>query len=312
MTRLRSPRRGFTLIELLVVMAIIAILIGLLLPAVQKVRSAATRSKCTNNLKQIGLAAHHYHDAIGSLPPQTVGINTAIVPSPDGFATWAVVLLPYIEQDNVYKSWNIQRPYSAQSATAVQPQVPTYICPSRPIPVPSVGDPQPGALSDYAAVAGSTDINGAIIDAVAAFGTDGSGKPVVTSSKPQINLNDSIKDGTSNTLMFGEKHIRPGSMRGKNEDRSVYAGNQNNYRRLAGYATNTFPVNPAANPTLRMLAGEDDTLAATNSWFGGPHTGVCQFAFCDGSVRTVRTSLDPLTLTYLAARADKQVISGDY
>src|SRR4051794_2766607 len=92
--------RGFTLIELLVVIAIIAILIGLLLPAVQKVREAAARSQCQNNLKQLAIGVHAYHDVVKFVPPIRVAGG-------DGWATWCVLILPYIEQQNVFNGWNL-------------------------------------------------------------------------------------------------------------------------------------------------------------------------------------------------------------
>jgi prepilin-type N-terminal cleavage/methylation domain-containing protein len=155
------PRRsGFTLIELLVVISIISMLVGLLLPAVQQARESASRIQCANNLKQIGLAFHHYQLDFEKLPPTRVS---------DEGATWAVLILPYLEQNNLYREWNLSQTYYQQNTTARLSTVPNYFCPSRRLPsqtptaslsgdVPSNGPPTgpnvPGALNDYAVSVG--------------------------------------------------------------------------------------------------------------------------------------------------------------
>ena len=114
----------------------------------------------------------------------------------------------------------------------------------------------------------------------------------------------SITDGTSNTLLIGEKYVRPAMRWGKNEDRSIFGGQNNSIRRMAGNG---------ANGDQRPLRPPDDQNGAlANTSFGGPHTGACQFVFCDGSVRAVQISVDLQTLTYLITRNDGQAIKNSY
>ena len=151
-----ARRNGFTLMELLVVIAIIAVLVGLLLPAVQRAREAAARISCANNLKQLGLAMHTYHNDNGRLPPNRLDV---------GYATWAVLILPYVEQGDLYNRWDRTKTYYEQSNVARLTPVKIYFCPSRRSSttgptasvsgdVPSWGSPDlpnvPGALGDYA------------------------------------------------------------------------------------------------------------------------------------------------------------------
>jgi prepilin-type N-terminal cleavage/methylation domain-containing protein len=165
----QARRHGFTLIELLVVIAIIAVLIGLLLPAIQMVRESANRVSCANNLKQLGLAMHAYHDANDRLPPSRLDV---------GKATWAVLILPYIEQDNLYRQWDLSKSYYDQNAVARQSPVKTYFCPSRrtagtspttstygdfPSWAQSESPNVPGALGDYAACIDRSGLDSPVI-----------------------------------------------------------------------------------------------------------------------------------------------------
>jgi prepilin-type N-terminal cleavage/methylation domain-containing protein len=155
-----NRRRGFSLIELLVVIAIIALLIGLLLPAVQQAREAAHRASCLNNLKQIALAMHNYELSNKQLPPRCVRY--------DG-ATWAVLILPFVEERNLYNRWDLSRSYYDQSDEARLTSVPIYFCPSRRLRSSAgssvsgdnrwlggnnFGPQVPGALIDYACCLG--------------------------------------------------------------------------------------------------------------------------------------------------------------
>jgi prepilin-type N-terminal cleavage/methylation domain-containing protein/prepilin-type processing-associated H-X9-DG protein len=351
----RTHRPGFTLIELLVVIAIIAILIGLLLPAVQKVREAAARSRCGNNLKQLALAVHNYHDARGEMPPDR------IVPD---WPTWAVLILPFIEQDNAYRQWDITKRFAEQpnpspNANSINPNDPctkfvkTFYCPARREPGTYTGKDtgtsgdgvdlpkRVGVPGDYVSVSGNGNNDGVLRvskpSGVSASGAAGSGTAFfntgggssagsrVTSFRGQMTL-QTVVDGTSNTLLFGEKHIRPTSWEGKNDDRSIYDGNTaNNFRRFAGknepgqklYTDNGEDPHPLVSDALldtTATTPPEHFFADANQCMGiGPtlHPSGVQCAFADGSVKMIQYSIDLLTLGRLAKPDDGKVIS-DY
>jgi prepilin-type N-terminal cleavage/methylation domain-containing protein/prepilin-type processing-associated H-X9-DG protein len=309
----QKPRWGFTLIELLVVIAIIGILIALLLPAVQKVREAANRMSCSNNLKQLALAVHNYHDTFGALPPSRIGRDT--------YPTWAVLILPYIEQDNVYKLWNLNpvQVYENNPAEARQALIKTFFCPSRRQPQLSPasengsgsGDDNGGedaACGDYACVVSggvspnTSAADGAMICAhIVAPNTssnpDNPWPQPITSWTSYTNF-ASITDGLSDTLLLGEKHVPP-DMFGQSAagDAAYYSGlHSDTAERYCG----------CANPLARDPYDKTSDYAHK---FGSPHPGVVQFAFADGSVHRLPVSIDCTSLGWLANRHDGNLIT---
>jgi prepilin-type N-terminal cleavage/methylation domain-containing protein len=309
------PRAGFTLVELLVVIAIIGVLVALLLPAVQQARESARRMSCENNLKQIGLAVHTHHDVNGTLCPTTIAEAAAVlaaggnIDEPDGFASWATLLLPYVEQQSLYSLWDLKIQTSRQMPQAYQQQVRAYWCPSRRKQVLSISDfaTPGGGIGDYNPCQGTIPgvknaaDDGAFVAAQFDMASSG-GFTIINSWKPKLRLAN-ITDGTSNTLAFGEKHIRPNSLRGKNEDRSIFGGQNNSTRRVAGIQqNNTANVRP-------LRPANDENGANANQSFGGPHPGICEFVMCDGSIRKLNLNVNIQTLTSLATRMGGETIA---
>jgi prepilin-type N-terminal cleavage/methylation domain-containing protein len=338
---------AFTLIELLVVIAIIAILIGLLLPAVQKVREAAARMKCSNNFKQLGIACHTYNDTYGHLPfagfagpgvnPTGVGTNGENDMGPP----WTVLILPYIEQDNLFKATVNQVPGTgtttvSQSVSNYQnwqaglggfddqswrgiasTVVPTYQCPSEPfISILMTRNTPPGttgwARGSYAANAGPAYGNGSVNgnSTNANFGLSAQGVMCINFGQTMTAL--TVADGTSNTVMVN--HVRSGVNTA--DPRGTWA-----YPTIGASWTAGCPTGDCHQPNDKGCCSDDISGCtdrpdiAMGCWNGGygqanarsAHTGGVLVGMGDGSVRFLRDTVDDLTWYKMLSANDGSV-----
>jgi type II secretory pathway pseudopilin PulG len=330
----------------LVVIAIIAVLIGLLLPAVQKVREAASRISCANNLKQLGLALHTYHDANGSFPPGGVtndqnvnaaGLNTAGGPS------WLICILPYMEQGNLYRLYNPTVPTEFPENQALRTMaVKSYSCPSDPL-ANQVLTPASGAVSmglavvpqyatgSYRGMSGMSNA-GSFFDEFSAFQVGianqrgllhscvdcskyaGMTSPPVAACRPGGTIPTgmtperiaSVTDGTSNTIAAGEFYVTSATARRT----TLWA------YEYTSYAMSMIFLPPQSRVlttdynqcvAIGPSLGTPDTNPCKRAW-GSLHPGVINWVMADGSVRAISTSVDMLVLASMATIGNGEVV----
>jgi prepilin-type N-terminal cleavage/methylation domain-containing protein len=287
-------RRGFTLIELLVVIFIIAVLIGLLLPAVQASREASRRVQCQNNLKQFGLAFLNHHDQYGYFPtggwdwftPPTY-INGSPAIGPLQKAGWGFQVLPFLEQSNVWKGGTGQTDQE-RVLTAIGTPLSVYFCPTRrPPQTLQYNDPAGEYLSGMATVQALCDY--------AASNLEQTG--VVKQFDP--NRIADISDGTSNTLLVAEKRLNLTNLGQIQDDDDI--GYTSGWDQDTVRSTDQTPA-----PDFR---GAEGSHATGQFRFGSSHPGGIYAVMADGSVRFIKFTVDPRTFKLLGNKADGQIVS---
>ncbi len=301
--RFQPVRGGFTLIELLVVIAIIAVLIGLLLPAVQKVREASSRMSCQNKMKQLALAMHNAHESGGYFPAGQVVANLTgscpnqSSPTADARAPWSVSVLPYLEQDNLFRQFNLNAsfaincqflPNAPSNATPQTQSVPAFQCPSDPKTLGS-------NRTSYIACAGGGPPTGCpcVATSTTSFILWANGVFYINSRTKIVD----IKDGTSNTYLIGESKYQVADLRRSDgaEKRGLWSGGaylQSSWRYYANLTAAVEPINQPAGIADYNVGDIRDNEAVVGRTFGSLHTGGCNMAFADGSVRFMPNSTD--------------------
>jgi prepilin-type N-terminal cleavage/methylation domain-containing protein len=281
-------RRAFTLIELLVVIAIIAILIALLLPAVQQAREAARRTQCRNNLHQLGLALHNYHDVYTLFPSYCMHewqLNTG----------YGLAILPFVDEASLYNAWNMNLPLpwslgiQPVNRTVYQKPLAQFLCPS---------DPNNGnrnATYDFHAFTNYGACNGTPATGIWGYGSDG---VIIGSLNGQVRVRD-IMDGTSQTIALGEiRHHYA-------ERRFLYFGMNTYNGAVCGYH---YPINSDGMPKDCGWYSTPDTTAGS---FGSWHEGGAFFCFADGAVRFMTENIDEGTYRALATRWGNELVDDE-
>ncbi len=308
-----ASRRGFTLVELLVVIAIIGVLVALLLPAVQAAREAARRTQCVNNLKQIGLGIHNFHDTFGVIPACSFQPRPSSSPTPASewrysrFSGW-VVIMPYLEQQPLHDSFNIFADYGHADNHPQEP-LSVYFCPSRrPPEMQPTGNQQ--ARGDYAFCGGGQMPDGSWSHVHANLSdTQSNGMFVM----PRLGRNDQIwtragqltfaqvRDGLSNTIAVGEKRVEEyRDASGTLIDGVTQAQADGPHYRWGFHSTRN-TRSPMNGPLVSSWGNYDANFASE-------HPGGCNFLLGDGSVRFIAENINYDVYNILAARdSDKPV-----
>ncbi|MEQ8854804.1 DUF1559 domain-containing protein [Gimesia sp.] len=325
--KLISTRRGFTLIELLVVIAIIAILIALLLPAVQQAREAARRSTCKNNMKQIGLALHNYHDVYSTFPVGAL---------PGNRPNWRVGILPAIDQAPLFNQLSISGHWASgcnssssygQQATGtnlvlVGLKIPVFQCPSNPLdpnnPSGSMCNYDKLQCHDYVGISGATPDPAPtprtnVCSTGASYGVYCNNGILVPGKNYRFR---DITDGASNTMIVGEQS---GSV-GTNDWRTNYHGGWRGWSSSGDVATRTgahhvggvttiaFQINAKSGQSGGNTVPRSNSAYSGNTVLNSHHTGGIHMLLADGGVRFISENIDFLTLRQLCARDDGQVV----